>query len=87
MAAPAAFATSAAAEPQDFSFLFLTDAHIEPELDATHGVDLAMKLGRRQVKADFAIQGGDHVFDALGVSKARAVQLFDLYGKTEQDLG
>ena len=41
----------------------------------------------RTIKADFAINGGDHVFDALGVPKQRALQLFDLYGKTEQDLG
>ncbi len=80
----AAPATPAPAEP--FSFLFLTDTHIQPELDATHGVDLAMHRARA-VRADFAIQGGDHVFDALGVPKARATQLFDLYAKTEQDLG
>lgn len=72
--------------PAPFTFLFLTDTHIQPELDAAHGVALAMRRARA-VPADFAIQGGDHVFDALGVSRARAVQLFDLYGKTEQDLG
>ena len=69
-----------------FSFLFLTDTHTQPELDAPRGTALAMDEARK-VKADFAIQGGDHVFDALGVSRARATQLFDLYGKTEQDLG
>jgi len=41
----------------------------------------------RGVKADFAINGGDHVFDALGAPKERALNLFDLYDKTEQDLG
>lgn len=41
----------------------------------------------RAIKADFAINGGDHVFDSLGVPKQRAVTLFDLYSKTEQDLG
>ncbi len=79
-----ALAAPVPAEP--FSFLFLTDTHIEPELNATHGVDLAMQRART-LRGDFAIQGGDHVFDALGVSKARATQLFDLYAKTEQDLG
>ncbi len=75
------------AKPKDeFSFIFLTDTHIQPELDATHGVDLAMQKARG-IKADFAIQGGDHVFDALGVPQERATQLFDLYGNTEQDLG
>lgn len=72
------------AEP--FSFLFLTDAHIQPELNASIGTDMAMKKART-FKADFAINGGDHVFDALGVPKQRALSLFDLYSKTEQDLG
>lgn len=86
-AATAATAIPALAAPSpSFEFLFLTDCHIQPELDATHGTDLAMKLGR-QTRADFAIQGGDHIFDALAVTKPRATQLFDLYGKTEQDLG
>ncbi len=79
-----AFAAPASAEP--FTFLFLTDTHIEPELNGTHGVGLAIERART-VRADFALQGGDHVFDALGVPKARATQLYDLYSKTEQDLG
>ena len=74
------------AQTQDFSYIFLTDTHTEPELDAVHGTDMAMREART-LHADFAIQGGDHVFDALGVSKQRAVQLFDEYAKTEQDLG
>jgi predicted phosphodiesterase len=87
-------ATAAAALPRGFAegssegfeFVFLTDTHTEPELDAAHGTDLAMRAASK-VKADFAIQGGDHVFDLLGVSKARATQVLDLYAKTEQDLG
>ena len=75
-----------AAAPEPFTFLFLTDAHIQPELNAAVGTDMAFKKART-FKADFAIQGGDHVFDALGVSKSRALSLFDLYDKTEQDLG
>lgn len=71
---------------ESFTFLFLTDSHLQPELDATHGTDLAFRRAR-MIPADFAIQGGDHVFDALSVSKERATQVFDLYGKTEQDLG
>ena len=72
--------------PEPFTFLFLTDTHTEPELDATHGTDMAFRKART-IPADFAIQGGDHVFDALGVSQSRATELFNLYGKTEQDLG
>jgi len=79
-------ALAAPAPAESFTFLFLTDTHTQPELDATHGTQLAMKRARL-IPADFAIQGGDHVFDALGVTKQRAVQLFDLYAQTEQDLG
>jgi len=77
---------AAAAAPESFTFLFLTDSHIQPELDAAKGTDMAFKKARG-IKADFVIQGGDHVFDSLAVPKARALSLFDLYEKTEQDLG
>ena len=76
----------AAPAPETFTFLFITDCHLQPELNGVIGTDMAFKHARG-VKADFAIQGGDHVFDALAVPRARAVQLYDLYGKTEQDLG
>jgi Icc protein len=78
----------AQAEPasaQDFDFIFLTDTHIQPELDATKGCDMAFKK-MRTLKADFAIQGGDHIFDGLAVPKTRSISLFDLYDKTQQDL-
>jgi 3',5'-cyclic AMP phosphodiesterase CpdA len=88
-AAAAALSTStlfAATKPESFEFLFLTDTHIQPELNAAQGCDMAFKKARG-MKAEFAIQGGDHVFDSMDVTKEKAVQLFDLYGKTEQDLG
>jgi 3',5'-cyclic-AMP phosphodiesterase len=71
---------------EDFTFLFITDTHIQPELNAAQGCDQCFKKART-IKSDFAIQGGDHVFDSLAVSRERASSLFDLYGKTEQDLG
>ena len=70
----------------DFTFLFLTDTHLQPELNAAVGCDQCFRKART-IQCDFAIQGGDHVFDSLGVSRARTVSLFDLYAKTEQDLG
>jgi 3',5'-cyclic-AMP phosphodiesterase len=88
-AAAAAIGTNtafAAPKPEGFGFLFLTDTHLQPELNAAQGCDMAFKKARG-VKADFALQGGDHVFDTMDVSKERAVSLFDLYAKTEQDLG
>ena len=85
-AAASAIPAFAAPKPASFNFIFLTDCHLEPELDGIHGTSLAMTKARA-VKADFAIQGGDHVFDSLGVPKARALALFDQYDKTEQQLG
>ena len=38
----------------------------------------------RAIPGDFVIQGGDHVFDALGVGCTRASSLVDLYKGTEQ---
>ena len=80
-------AYAALAPPQEsFTFLFLTDAHLQPELNGVIGTEMAFKKART-IKGDFAINGGDHVFDALGVSTKRATTLFDLYDRTEQDLG
>jgi Icc protein len=70
----------------DFTFLFITDTHLEPELNAVQGCDQCFKKART-IKSDFAIQGGDHVFDSLAVSRTRAASLFDQYTKTEQELG
>lgn len=76
----------AAPKPESFEFLFLTDTHLEPELGAAQGTDMAFKKARGH-KVDFALQGGDHVFDSMRTTKERANSVFDLYDKTEQDLG
>ncbi|AQS85213.1 MAG: metallophosphoesterase [Acetobacter aceti] len=68
-----------------FSFLFITDTHLQPELNAAGGCHQAF-VKARSIHADFAIQGGDHVFDALGVNAGRASMLIDLYKRTAQDL-
>ena len=75
-----------AAGVQDFTFLYITDTHLQPELNAEAGCDQCFKKAR-SFKSDFVIQGGDHVFDALAVNRSRATSVFDLYSKTEQDLG
>jgi 3',5'-cyclic AMP phosphodiesterase CpdA len=77
---------AAATRRESFEFIFLTDTHLQPELNAAQGCDMAFKKAR-SMKADFALQGGDHVFDTMNVTKERANSIFDLYGKTEQDLG
>jgi Icc protein len=71
---------------QDFTFLFITDTHLQAELNAAQGCDQCFKKART-IKSDFVIQGGDHVFDALKLGRSQATSAFDLYEKTEQDLG
>jgi 3',5'-cyclic-AMP phosphodiesterase len=77
---------ASAGAPGSFDYIFLTDTHLEPELAAADGCAQAFRKAAG-LHADFAIQGGDHVFDALAVDRKRADSLFDLYGQTEQALG
>jgi 3',5'-cyclic AMP phosphodiesterase CpdA len=85
LAGSPAVALAAAPAPQDFDFLFFTDTHLQPELDAAKGCDMAFKRMRAD-KVDFAVQGGDHIFDALAVPRERGLSLFEMYDKTQQDL-
>ncbi len=71
--------------PEDFDFSFFTDTHLQPELNANAGCAMAFSRMRSH-KVDFAIQGGDHIFDGLGVPKQRSLSLFEIYDRTQQDL-
>jgi len=75
-----------ARQVEDFSFIFFTDTHLQPELNAAEGTSMAFRKARA-VKAEFAIGGGDFVFDVAAVPRARALLLYDMYTKAEQDLG
>src|SRR5215475_6110026 len=75
----------AAPAPGSFDFAFFTDTHIEPELDAPHGCDMCYRK-IAALEPEFAIMGGDLVYDALAVSSKRANMVFNLYMKTEQAL-
>jgi 3',5'-cyclic-AMP phosphodiesterase len=80
------FAGAAQATPGSFDFVFFTDTHIQPELDAAHGCNMCFsKIAA--LKPEFAIMGGDHVYDAFGVNGVRAGMVYDLYKRTEQQLG
>ncbi len=73
------------APAESFDFVFFTDTHIQPELDAAHGCQMAFaKIAA--ATPEFAICGGDMVYDALEVSRTRADMLFDLYQRTEQTI-
>jgi 3',5'-cyclic-AMP phosphodiesterase len=75
-----------APRPGAFDFVFFTDTHIQPELDAAHGCDKCFRK-IAGLQPEFAIMGGDHVYDALSVDHGRAATVFDLYKKTELALG
>jgi 3',5'-cyclic-AMP phosphodiesterase len=83
---PARFPVVDQPQPGSFDFVFFTDTHIQPELDAAHGCDLCFRK-IAATKSDFAIMGGDHVFDAFGVNATRARMVFDMYGRAEQLIG
>ena len=83
--APTSLTLAADAAPGSFDFAFFTDTHIQPELDAAHGCDMCFRK-IAGLRPEFAIMGGDHVFDALSVDRARANAVFDLYKRTEQTL-
>ena len=61
-----------------FTFAFMSDIHLQPELNATthfqNVIDTVNKL-----KTDFVLTGGDLVKDALAVKQSRADSLFTLY--------
>jgi Icc protein len=72
--------------PGAFDFVFFTDTHIQPELNAAHGCDMCFRK-IASANPEFAVMGGDHVYDTLGVNGTRAGMVYDLYKRTEQSLG
>jgi Icc protein len=85
-APPARGAVTPAAAIEPLDFVFFTDTHIQPELDAAKGCDMCFAQ-IAAAKPEFAIMGGDHVFDALGVSPARAKLVFNLFTNSSKALG
>ena len=76
---------AAESAPGSFDFVFFTDTHIEPELDAPHGCDMCFQKVEA-LRPAFAIMGGDHVYDSNAVDEKRAGLVFDLYKKAESRL-
>lgn len=68
----------------DFSFAFLTDIHLQPELNAQEGYRKAIETVN-ELDPDFVITGGDLVMDATGVAQKRAEMLYDMYIQTSAE--
>ncbi len=66
---------------EDFSFLFMTDIHLEPAKGAVEGFKKAIDTANK-LDADFVLTGGDLIADALAVKHSRADSLYALYVET-----
>ncbi|MBC8166455.1 MAG: metallophosphoesterase [Bryobacteraceae bacterium] len=78
----ASAAISLAAEPESsFTFVHLTDTHIQPELHAADGCRMCFDAVNR-VKPELVIVGGDLVFDAAASAPKRGTEVYDLYAAT-----
>jgi 3',5'-cyclic AMP phosphodiesterase CpdA len=65
-------------ESVNFSFVYMTDIHLQPERYACEGFDQAMDT-INAINPDFVITGGDLIMDALGQKYSRADSLYNLY--------
>jgi 3',5'-cyclic AMP phosphodiesterase CpdA len=72
---------SGSADDTQFSFVFLTDVHLQPERNAVRGFAQAIETVNR-LNPDFVITGGDLIMDALGQRYGRADSLYNLYIET-----
>ncbi len=66
---------------EPFTFVFITDIHIQPERNAVEGFRKAIDEINK-INPDFVITGGDLIYDALAVSYERADSLYNLYNET-----
>lgn len=64
----------------------LTDTHIQPELRAHEGLAACLKhVNALEDKPDLIVTGGDHIFDSMATSEARAREQWDLWTKVLRD--
>lgn len=73
------------ASDREWTFVHFTDTHIQPELKADQGCRQAFRAITR-VRPDFAINGGDLVFDTMAVGRPRADALYKLYAEAAKHL-
>ena len=66
-----------------FEFVFLTDIHLKPEMDAPIGFQMAIDKVN-ELNPDFVLTGGDLVYDVMRGNKARGDSLFTLFSEMEK---
>lgn len=72
-------------DSNNFSFVFMTDIHLEPERRATEGLLQAIDTINK-LNPDFVLTGGDNIMDALGQKQSRADSLYSLFKTTIKNL-
>lgn len=68
-----------------FTFVFMTDVHLQTELNAVEAFSQAIDT-INAIHPDFVISGGDQIMDALAVSYDEASAAFDLYINTIKNI-
>lgn len=63
---------------ETFSFVFMTDIHLQPEKNAIQGFQKAIDMVN-ELDPDFVITGGDNIMDALAQNWERSDSLFNLF--------
>ncbi|HPI38129.1 MAG TPA: metallophosphoesterase [Ignavibacteriaceae bacterium] len=62
----------------EFTFVFMTDIHVQPERNAEEGFRKAIDAVNK-LNPDLVVTGGDLIMDALGVRYERADSLYNIY--------
>ncbi|MCK0131999.1 metallophosphoesterase [Flavobacteriaceae bacterium F08102] len=73
-----ATSSSSVTNPQDFSFVFITDIHLQPERGAQEAFNKVID-SINKLNIDFVITGGDLVYDVLRGNFNRSDSLFQAY--------
>ncbi len=73
-----ALLSGCAEKEKDFSFVFMTDIHVQWQRHAKEGLTAAVKK-INEIHPDFVITGGDLIMDALQQKLSRADSLYNLY--------
>ncbi|MFB6318877.1 metallophosphoesterase family protein [Saccharicrinis sp. FJH54] len=76
---------SVLSQNKPFSFVFMTDIHLQPEKHAVEGFEKAI-TEINDLQPDFVITGGDLIMDALKQSYGRADSLYKLYISVSREL-
>ncbi|MGB5556217.1 MAG: metallophosphoesterase [Flavobacteriaceae bacterium] len=69
---------SASKDANAFEFVFLTDIHLKPEMNAPKGFQMAIEKVN-VLNPDFVITGGDLVYDVMRGNFEKSESLFNLY--------